>query len=358
MKLHRACSVYWFTIFIINMKYAYVLAVSSTSRPVDFTLAQAKVHRKSQNLCNCFTSKVHDVHVLKNIQMGGSGLRHHEFVSIEAYVVSDVSDVHRKCNVRYINHVDDVGLLAYSSSTYIHTNMPLSSLFKLITLSNARKIAAVHGIYTSSHCTIAQLLMLTEHHSCTKCSSHISVFSSVLNMNQLSAKRSKKYRDKLQAGHTQAGSLITTINQSPQFPPAPASDNLEHLILTNACKKMLPDYFMEVGCAVCGELKPIRTMNRLKSMKNYLHILETQGVTHVERKSAAAPVKEYKGAVLDYSCKHICDTCRVSIRNGKVPRISLANNLWIGSVPEELSSLRYVEKILIARVSSTLHCPT
>ena len=116
---------------------------------------------------------------------------------------------------------------------------------------------------------------------------------------------------------------------------------------------MQPDHFTEAGCAVCGELKLIHTMSCLRSMKNYLHILENQGVTCVERKSASAPVKEYKGAVLDYSCNRICNTCRVSICNGKIPCISLANNLWIGKVPEDLSSLKNVEKMLISRVRHT-----
>lgn len=347
----QACSANWFAVFINNLRCACP-AYSLASRRVRFKLAR----QKPQKLHACFTktgTQVHDEHILKQrccVQVGGSGLRHHEFASIEAYVVSDIPDVQRKGNVRYVDHVDGVCLLAYPSSPYIHTSMPLSSLFKLVTLSNARKIAAVHGISAGSRCTVAQLLLSVEHHSCLKCSSYISVFSSDLNVDQLSAKRSKKYREKYQACHNP---ITQATSQSPHFPPEPASDNLEHLILTNACKQMQADNFMEAGCAVCGELKPINAMSRLRSMKNYLHILETQGVTRVERKSVTAPVKEYKGAVLDYSCNRICNTCRVSIRNGKVPRISLANNLWIGKVPEELSSLRYVEKMLIARVRHT-----
>ena len=49
----------------------------------------------------------------------------------------------------------------------------------------------------------------------------------------------------------------------------------------------------------------------------------------------------------------ICNHCRESVRKGKVPRLALANKLWIGNVPDELKSLRFVEKILIARVRHT-----
>jgi len=42
-------------------------------------------------------------------------------------------------------------------------------------------------------------------------------------------------------------------------------------------------YIEEAGCAVCGELKPLSVMSRLKSVKNLLHILVNPGVTCKER---------------------------------------------------------------------------
>ena len=145
----------------------------------------------------------------------------------------------------------------------------------------------------------------------------------------------------------------STESLSTPFPPDAASEDLEHVILTKACDKMRPHLLTEAGCAVCGELKPVHSMSRLRSMKNYLNVLESPGVTRVERKSSSLPIKEYKGPVLDYTCSRICEVCRYHVRKGKVPRLALANNLWIGKVPEELNSLRYVEKILISKVRHT-----
>ncbi len=45
----------------------------------------------------------------------------------------------------------------------------------------------------------------------------------------------------------------------------------------------------------------------------------------------------------------ICMECLHSLQDGKVPKYSLANNLWIGDVPIELSCLTLPERILIAR---------
>ena len=295
--------------------------------------------------------------------LGGGYSRQHVFKSIEPYVISDTSSATRKCSFRYVDHVDDVGVLSYPAPVYVHTSIPLSVLFGLITLANSRKIAAMHGISVGSRASAAQLLLLAESHSCLKCSSYLTVFSSDLNANQLNVGRATKCRGKKQGAHATPPGTITLSKQCPPsgtkipsstpFPPDAASDDLEHVILTKACNRMQPDILTEAGCAVCGELKPVHAMSRLRSVKNFLHVLESPGVTRVERRSSSLPVKEYKGPVLDYSCSRICDGCRYHVRKGKVPRLALANNLWIGKVPEELSSLRYVEKILISKVRHT-----
>ena len=54
--------------------------------------------------------------------------------------------------------------------------------------------------------------------------------------------------------------------------------------------------------------------------------------------------------VLDDTCNKLCNDCRSSIRKGKVPEFALAKGLWIGKVPKELSDLRFIEKLLIARL--------
>ena len=73
---------------------------------------------------------------------------------------------------------------------------------------------------------------------------------------------------------------------------------------------MDPEDFEEVGCAVCGELKPCSDSSSLKSVKNILGILEAPGVMRVERKTDKCPIKEYRGPVLDYSCSNVCNGCR------------------------------------------------
>lgn len=53
---------------------------------------------------------------------------------------------------------------------------------------------------------------------------------------------------------------------------------------------------------------------------------------------------------IDHSCQQICNSCCTSIHSGNVPKLVLARGLWLGQVPEALSGLRYVEKMLVAKI--------
>ena len=283
-----------------------------------------------------------------NLNLGGgsanSGSRLYNFSVIGKYLVSDPSEVHQESMFRYVAHVDDVGLLAYSSAQFVHTNIPLSELFKFLPVLHARKIASIHCIPAGSRCNKNELLMHVENHSCLQCSSRLTVFS--VQMSKMPIKLDSNKLTKIE--HNVPEESIVS-----EFPPEPADTDLTQAILSKACKKMYPKAIEEAGCAVCGELKPLEKMSRLKSVKNYLGILEAPAVTRIERRTADAQIKEYTGPVLDYTCSQICDTCRKDVRKGKVPRLALANNLWLGKVPDELKNLRFVEKILIAKVRHT-----
>ena len=106
----------------------------------------------------------------------------------------------------------------------------------------------------------------------------------------------------------------------------------------------------EASCAVCGLLVPLSQLTCLKAVKNFLHVLQVPGVTRIQRNDETQAIHEFKGPVLDYACNRICDGCCQQLQNGKVPRHALTNGLWLGAVPEVLSSLTYVERLLVAHV--------
>jgi hypothetical protein len=45
----------------------------------------------------------------------------------------------------------------------------------------------------------------------------------------------------------------------------------------------------------------------------------------------------------------ICNECRVQLKNNRLPKFALANGMWIGEVPPELSNLTLPERMLIAK---------
>ena len=135
------------------------------------------------------------------------------------------------------------------------------------------------------------------------------------------------------------------------FPPPPVDNELSQRIISDFCNDSLPSALEEAGCAVCGQLVPVSQLTRLKGVKNYLHVLHATGaVTRFERSNIMQSIREHKGPVLDHACDRICDDCRRQLRNGKIPHYALANGLWLGAVPEVLSSLTYIERLLVARV--------
>ena len=145
-------------------------------------------------------------------------------------------------------------------------------------------------------------------------------------------------------------SLQSNVNDlTDSFPPPPVTKALAHTIITSACKKMSKTNIEEAGCAVCGQLTPLNQLSSLKSVKNLLHVLDAPGYSRKERTSEAQPLKEYH-EVIDHTCKYVCNQCRSSLRRGQMPKYALAKGLWIGDVPDILSSLRLVERMLVAKV--------
>ena len=86
----------------------------------------------------------------------------------------------------------------------------------------------------------------------------------------------------------------------------------------NTCKKMNKSNIEEAGCAVCGELTPVKNLSRVKNIKKLLHILTTPGVTCVECKNQNSPLREYSGPVLDYTCNRVCDRAPHELTCGSI----------------------------------------
>ncbi|KAF5337331.1 hypothetical protein D9611_002867 [Ephemerocybe angulata] len=245
-------------------------------------------------------------------------------------------------------------LLAASSAsnTTLLARIPVSKLGPFLTVVSARKVLAQHGVHVTKALKKEKLLEALSAHVCVGCSSFLTELCVVPSSAKLKVLRNERARKakKVASDSSTPCHFVQTEDTFHPFPPAPVTKELEEAIVARACKRLRPEAFQEKGCAVCGMLTPFSNLTPLKSVKNHLNVLESAGCTRKERKSDKDKVKELSGPVIDYTCNSICNDCRSYIRKGAVPRYALAKGLWIGSVPPELRELRYIERILVAKV--------
>ncbi|KAK0432705.1 hypothetical protein EV421DRAFT_1893120 [Armillaria borealis] len=134
------------------------------------------------------------------------------------------------------------------------------------------------------------------------------------------------------------------------FPPKPLDEKLSHMIISDFCAASAPEEFKEAGCAVCGQLTPLKKLSSIWHIKHFLHILENPSATRKERYCETDPVKNLDGPVLDMSTDFICLSCHASVQKGIVPSNALCNGLWLGGVPQVLSELSFVECLLVSHI--------
>ena len=128
----------------------------------------------------------------------------------------------------------------------------------------------------------------------------------------------------------------------------------------------------EVGCAVCGELSPENNSVPIDSVRSHLEFLDQYAsVTRTKRNGSLVQSTYQPGPVLDRSCHDVCNECLKQVRyqlacyntsiyslqlkDGILPKNSLANGLWISDVPHELQILTWAEQQLVQSVRANAY---
>ena len=354
--------------------HGYVLPLS---QPLGVGLVVSKVLSVTCLTDICHTSLlwpdvVHDVRDCSqygapsvNVNVGGGRAHVFSYQDIMPYAPSSLGMWDQETVFTYIDHITESPESSiYDNNQYVVANVPLLDLVPHISVAAALKIARHHKITIGSHVPKKQLPPYFEGHCCSICPKLVSIFlpnaSGVRRHGATTASVPPSATPVLTSATTSP--VLTSATTSPvhtsptdptaiaEFPPPPLTQELNEKIISEFCADSTPDKFQEAGCAVCGQLTPISDLSRLKHMKGMLGVLEARGVTRVERKTSKDPVREYRGPVLDHRCDKICRKCRTEIRKGRVPNNALAQGLWLGEVPAVLSDLRFIEKLLIARL--------
>ena len=120
----------------------------------------------------------------------------------------------------------------------------------------------------------------------------------------------------------------------------------------------------EYCCLLCSRKRfydDIEPVDRAKAKDRDLLKL----IAELLKQAAAGPVPgltdsavpELKGLAIDAAAANaadgsftVCKECANDVRRSKLPRVALANRLWLGPVPSKLQGLTIPEKMLIAAI--------
>ena len=306
---------------------------------------------------------------IKNAFVGGGASIRSDFKMLEPYIISTDFQVQNPENYNYLydghssfNKI--VQKIQACGGNHIICNIPLGSIVGILTTAQANEVAREHNLHTLSRKPLAEKRAVIKSHICTKnCNERVTLFKAV-DKNQKSQQRQSKENVKKEVSQPKVGRkswakpkrAVTNheyyIKNNIQFPPSPPSNRLMHKIISGFCDDTHPSKFEEAGCAVCGQLVILPNLIKLTDIKCSLDPLVRVGVTRLPRKSADDPIEEIQGPIIDTNSKHACQECISYLEKNVMPPTALANGLWVGEIPKELSNLTFVERLLISRVRS------
>src|SRR6202453_1103620 len=249
----------------------------------------------------------------------------------------------------------DACALEPSAESLLAVNYLFEKLLPHLCLSELKLIAVSHGIYTHSKMSKSAIQSAIIDHICQDCDTWVSVFEladnsineiarkNVIAVHKSNAKDPENYRqshlaavqrsnardpeqykqnnlaavqrsnakDPEQYKQKNLAAVQKSNAQDPEqsrklntaavhkfiaktnFPPSPPSLKLQHTIISNWCKDMSPEHFMESGCAVCGELMLLTQLQKLSTLDNIdLDVLRQDKVTRNERNNANDPIAD------------------------------------------------------------------
>ena len=341
-----------------------------------------------------FTWKVTISGMNMNVQCIGGGQKN--MFSLNE-LLSDSQDSQLNVLFKFDDYVleDKVLSMNLNQDSFVTMEVSFKKLISKLSISALRVIAEKHGVFIHSKMSRSGIEFSLSNHICFSCSNFVSIFEKIdLDVKENKRRLSnlmavKKYQEKhgenfknknlvavqkynfenpekykqtnlaavqkynMENCEKYKQTNLAAVQKSLQkkaFPPEPPSLELQHTIISGFCKETSPSEFSESACCVCGKLTSIYCLKSISDLNISLNILKATGVTQKERFSDHDPICDLDGPVMLQNLDNVCKTCHESVLKGKQPLLALANGLWLGNIPDQLSNLTYAEQLLIARV--------
>lgn len=280
----------------------------------------------------------------------GGGSSYTTWTSDDLTPYVDASTLLSNNTYKLMEYIRRPKIMADLKAENILAQVPLTVLASKLSIRFLIDICKQHGIAVSrGHSNRAHIQTLVNQHICIGCRNYVCIFRSI----KSSVNRVKDFREshkkEVKKAHTE---YVRQWRHAQSFPPKPASLDKVHRLIRGFVEDSDFSRLVEQGCAVCGCLTPCAELTDISCSGIDTGMLYRPEVTRRPRSSMMNPIENIPGPVLATGCNGICSACVNIMRRGKVPKNALANGLWLGDVPEELQGLSWMEKQLIARIST------
>jgi DNA-directed RNA polymerase subunit RPC12/RpoP len=138
------------------------------------------------------------------------------------------------------------------------------------------------------------------------------------------------------------------------FMKVPSEDSL-HQIVKEFIERTGNDAMKSYICAVCAQDKEASKMMIVSVDSIPNPTLLTPASPHPQHDIFNGTLLEPRGLNVQKTEAYICTECHRDLERNKTPPLALANNMWIGRIPECLATLTLVERLLIAKYFPTAY---
>ncbi|KAJ3559087.1 hypothetical protein NM688_g550 [Phlebia brevispora] len=234
--------------------------------------------------------------------------------------------------------------------------MPLPVLARMCTKQELKKIYDLHHVrYPGNSKNIAQLVDIIDRHVChSTCKCALASFNRPLFDTSLS--QPTVWRAPINPQPEVSLHVTNNEDGSPcKFPPAPHDIHSVARFVQRWIDATRPSEVAQTPCGICARQLFPKETTQISLCDSILKIMydacerATEGRVKRTTPDGIMCKNAVEGEGINKTVT-ICYTCLNSLKKKKtIPRLAMANGLWLGDVPAELNVLNFVEKLLVAR---------